>query len=83
MSYCDRWISVVNRVSSVVNNCFKGHTGCAISAKIFPGGTLIFHTYVGSGHFFGFQIFEFQFFGGFSEKLIFFGLLEISDIFGG
>ena len=25
VSYCDNWTSVVRRVSSVVNNCFKGH----------------------------------------------------------
>ena len=31
------------------------------------GGTLIF-SYIGSGHFFGVQNFEFQYFFGFSEK---------------
>ena len=25
VSYCDHWMSVVRRVSSVVNNCFKRH----------------------------------------------------------
>ena len=25
MSYCDRWMSVVRRQLSVINNCFKGH----------------------------------------------------------
>ena len=25
LSYCDHWMSVVRRVSPVVNNCFKGH----------------------------------------------------------
>ena len=31
------------------------------------GGTLIFHTYVGSGYFFGFKILNFNIFPGFSE----------------
>ena len=25
VSYCDHWMSVVRRSSSVINNCFKGH----------------------------------------------------------
>ena len=25
VSYCDRWMSVLSCVSSVLNNCFKGH----------------------------------------------------------
>ena len=32
------------------------------------GGTLKFHTYVGSGYFLGVQNFEFQYIWGFSEK---------------
>ena len=40
-----------------------------------------FHTYVGSGHFWGVQNFEFQNFGGFSEKLIFLGYVDFVDIF--
>ena len=49
------------------------------------GGVLwYFHTYVGSGHFFGVQIFEFQYFGGFSENEYFWGYeKKIVDIFVG
>ena len=25
VSICDYWMSVIHRVSSIVNNCFKGH----------------------------------------------------------
>ena len=32
------------------------------------GGTLIFHTYVGSAHYFGFKILNFNIFWGFSEN---------------
>ena len=45
------------------------------------GGTLIFHTYVGSGHFFGVKNFESQNFFGFSEKLIYFWGMKILWIF--
>ena len=38
------------------------------------GGTLIFHTYVGWGHFFGVQKFEFQYFFGVSRKMNIFGV---------
>ena len=46
------------------------------------GGTLIFYTYVGSGHFYGVQNFEFQYFLGFSEKIFFLGM-KILWIFWG
>ena len=41
---------------------------------VVPGGgggysDICFHTYVGSGHLLGVQHFEFQYFGGFSEKM--------------
>ena len=51
------------------------------------GGVLKhFHTYIGSNHFFflggGGQNFEFQYFWGFSEKIIFLGGMKIFvDIF--
>ena len=46
------------------------------------GGVLwYFHTYMGSGHFLGVQNFEFQYFGGFSEKAIIVGYEGFEDIF--
>ena len=46
------------------------------------GGSLIFHTYVGSSHFLGFKIFSFNIFFRFSKKLVFFGE-DFVDIFWG
>ena len=48
------------------------------------GGVLLyFHSYVGSGYFWGVQNFEFQYFLGFSEKLNIFGGMQILLIFFG
>ena len=47
------------------------------------GGGIYFHTYVGSAHFFGFKILNFNIFWGFSKKLIFFGGMKILWIFFG
>ena len=38
------------------------------------GGTLIFHTYVGSAHFFGFKILNFNIFLGFQKNEYFLGV---------
>ena len=38
------------------------------------GGTLIFHTYVGSGYFFGFNILNFKIFGVFRKINVFWGM---------
>ena len=46
------------------------------------GGTLIFHIYVGSGHFWV-QNFEFQYFLGFQKNKYFFGYEDFVDIFWG
>ena len=40
---------------------------------------MIFYTYVGSGHFLGFKILNFNIFGGFQKKLIFFIYLRYED----
>ena len=40
------------------------------------GGTLIFHTYVGSVHFLGFEILNFNIFWGFQKNEYFFGVLR-------
>ena len=42
-----------------------------------------FYTYVGSGHFWGVQNFEFQFLGGFQKNEYFLGYQDFVDIFGG
>ena len=47
------------------------------------GGTLIFSYIRRLGPFFWGQIFEFQYFFGFSEKYIFFGYENFADIFLG
>ena len=49
------------------------------------GGTLIFSykSYVGSGHFLGFKIFNFNIFGGFHRNEYFGGYEDFVDIFGG
>ena len=48
------------------------------------GGLLwYFHTYVGSGHFLGFKILNFNIFLAFSEKLIFFGVWRFCGYFLG
>ena len=51
-----------------------------------PGGggvTLIFHAYVGSGHFLGFKILNFNFLGGFQKNKYFLGYENFVDIFLG
>ena len=45
------------------------------------GGTLIFYIYIGLGDFFGGQNFEIQYFFGFSEKSLFFGVVSFLRIF--
>ena len=47
------------------------------------GGTLIFHSYVGSAHFFGFKILNFNIFGGFEKNEYFFGYKDFVDTFLG
>ena len=48
------------------------------------GGVLLyFHSYVGSVHFFGFQILNFDIFGGFQKYKYFFGYENFVDIFLG
>ena len=47
------------------------------------GGVTLISTYVGSGHFFVFEILNFNIFGGFSDTLIFFGVCLFVDIWGG
>ena len=48
------------------------------------GGVLrYFHTYVGSGHFLGFKILNFNFLEGFQKNEYFFGCDDFMDIFGG
>ena len=47
------------------------------------GGTLIFHTYVGSGYFLGFEILNFNFLGGFQKNEYFWGYEDFVDIFLG
>ena len=44
---------------------------------------LVFHTYLGSGPFFGFKTFNFNIFGGFQKKKYFLGYEDFVDIFGG
>ena len=46
-------------------------------------GTLTFHTYVGSGHLFGFKIFKLNFWGVFRKSLYFLEYEDFVDIFGG
>ena len=49
-----------------------------------PRGVLrYFHTYVGSGHFFGFKILNFNIFGGFQKNKYSFGYEDFVDIFLG
>ena len=49
-----------------------------------PGGVLgYFHTYVGSGLFFGFKILNFNIFLGFQKMNIFLGYEDFVDIFLG
>ena len=55
------------------NNRGKATSSLFLNEIQSQGGTLIFSYNVGSGHFFV-QNFEFHFLGGFSEKLIFFGV---------
>ena len=45
------------------------------------GGTLIFHTYVGSGHFWWVQNFEFQYFWAFQKNKYVLGYEDFVDIF--
>ena len=48
------------------------------------GGILRYlHTYVGSGHFLGFKIFNFIIFGGFQKNEYFFGMKILWILFGG
>ena len=47
------------------------------------GGYSDIYTYVGSGHFWGSNFFEFQYFWGFSENEYLFGYEDFVDIFGG
>ena len=47
------------------------------------GGTLIFSYICKLGSFFGGQIFEFQYFGGFQKNEYFLGMKYYVDIFGG
>ena len=48
------------------------------------GGVLwYFHTYVGSGYYFGFKILNFNIFGVFRKMNIFFGYEDFADIFWG
>ena len=47
------------------------------------GGTLVFHTYVGPDHFWGFKILNFNIFGGFQKNEYFWGYEDFVDIFGG
>ena len=50
-----------------------------------PRGRVLwyFHTYVGSGHFLGVQNYESQYFWGFSDNLIFFGVWRFLGYFFG
>ena len=48
-----------------------------------PQGGYSFRTYVGTGHFFGVQNFEFQYFWGFQKNKYFLGYEDFVDIFGG
>ena len=63
------------------------HTGCALiqnCTDISPGGgTLIFSHIRRLGSFLGVQNFEFQYFLGFSKKIIFLGYEDFVDIFSG
>ena len=53
-------------------------------AGITPGGILwYFHTYKGSGHFFGFNILNFNILGGFQKNEYFWGYEDFADIFWG
>ena len=47
------------------------------------GGTLIFHTYVGSGYFLGFKILNFNIFWGFQKNEFFFGMKILWIFFSG
>ena len=49
-----------------------------------PGEEILryFHTYVGSGHFWGFEILNFNIFGGFQKKNIFGGMKILWIFFG-
>ena len=47
------------------------------------GGTLIFHTYVGSGHFLGVKILNYNNFWGFRKNKYFLGYEVFRDIFLG
>ena len=49
-----------------------------------PGGVLCyFHTYVGSGYFWGLKILNFTFLGGFQKNDFFFGMKILCIFFGG
>ena len=51
---------------------------------LLPGGVLCyFHTYVGSAHFFGLKILNFNIFGGFQKNEYFLGYEDFVDIFWG
>ena len=55
-----------------------------MSPFLAPGGdTLIFHTYVGSVHFFGSKILKFDIFLGFQKNKYFLGYENFVDIFLG
>ena len=66
---------------------FQGHQSRFISLNMSEaqgGGVLLyFHTYVGSGHFLGFKILNFNIFGGFQKNKYFLGYEDLVDIFGG
>ena len=47
------------------------------------GGPLIFSQYVGSAHFLGFKILNFNIFGGFQKNKYFWGYEDFMDIFWG
>ena len=51
--------------------------------RVGGGGTLIFPTYVGSGHFWGVKILNFNMFWGFQKNKYFFGCDDFVDIFLG
>ena len=56
------------------NTCMGGSQG---------GGYSYIYTYVGSGHFLGFKILNFNIFGGFQKNKHFWGYEDFVDIFGG
>ena len=60
----------------ILNNSFLGWGGGT-------GGTLIFHTYVGSDYFLGFKILNFNNFSVFRKMNIFLGYEDFVDIFWG